>query len=172
MILKTTDAGMTWNRIELSFLSPDVDLMCVNFYDANTGISVGEEGTEIYTIDGGNTWSDAPPAVWSSLNNSNSKIENKKSKENMVDLIHNFPNPFNPSTTIYFVLPFDSKITLKVYDLSGREVSELVNEYKEAGTHSVVFNGENLASGVYFYRIIANDGKHSFVKTMKMLLNK
>jgi len=172
MILKTTDAGMTWNRIELSFLSPDVDLMCVNFYDAKTGISVGEEGTEIYTADGGDTWSDKPPSAWTTINNSDSKINNPESKENMVDLIHNFPNPFNPTTTIYYVLPFDSKISLKVYDLSGREVSELVNGYKEAGTHSVIFNGENLSSGVYFYRIIANDGKHTFAKTMKMLLNK
>ena len=172
MLLKTTDAGITWYRIDLSFLPQDVDLMCVNFYDSQTGISVGEEGTEIYSIDGGDTWSHEPPTAWSSAINSNSKIENKKSKANMEDLIHNFPNPFNPTTTIYYVLPFDSKIILKVYDLSGREVSELVNGTQEAGVHSVLFNGANLSSGVYFYRITANYGKHTFAKTMKMLLTK
>jgi hypothetical protein len=83
-------------------------------------------------------------------------------------LSQNYPNPFNPSTTIKFALPKDGFVTMKVYDISGREVARLVNEQKKAGYHDVLFNASNLASGVYFYRIQSND----FVMTKRMVLIK
>lgn len=83
-------------------------------------------------------------------------------------LEQNFPNPFNPSTTIKFELPKTSHVTLTVYDVLGREVSLLVNEKKNAGSYHVKFDGSNLASGVYFYRIQAGD----FVQTKRLLLLK
>jgi hypothetical protein len=83
-------------------------------------------------------------------------------------LSQNYPNPFNPSTTIKFALPKDGFVTLKVYDISGREVARLVNEQKKAGYHDVLFNASNLASGVYFYRIQSND----FIMTKRMVLIK
>lgn len=63
------------------------------------------------------------------------------------------PNPFNPSTTISFALPEAGRVSLKVYDIVGREVAQLVNERKEAGKYSVIFNANNLVSGMYFCRL-------------------
>lgn len=70
-------------------------------------------------------------------------------------LNQNYPNPFNPSTVISYVLPSNSLVTLKVYDVLGRLVATLVDERHSAGTHSVVFNGARFASGVYFYELTA-----------------
>lgn len=67
----------------------------------------------------------------------------------------NYPNPFNPTTAISYRLPNSGRVELKVYDVLGREVITLVREYQEARVHTAYFNGENLASGVYFYRLTA-----------------
>lgn len=69
------------------------------------------------------------------------------------NLSGNYPNPFNPSTTISFNLTVSGFTTLKVYDIMGREVTELISSELNAGSHSVTFNGENLASGIYYYRL-------------------
>jgi hypothetical protein len=69
-------------------------------------------------------------------------------------LYQNFPNPFNPTTSIRFDLPVEGIVTIKVYDLLDRELAVLVNrERVTSGSHSVEFRGDNLPSGVYFYRI-------------------
>lgn len=81
-------------------------------------------------------------------------------------LYNNYPNPFNPVTQISYSLPQNHFVTLKVFDVLGREVATLLNEYKEAGTHSVEFNAIDLPSGVYFCRL--NTG--AFSQTKKMLL--
>jgi hypothetical protein len=84
-------------------------------------------------------------------------------------LLHqNYPNPFNPSTTIKFELPRASQVTLRVYDVLGREVSLLVNERKDAGVYEVKFDGWNLASGVFFYRLQTG----TEVQTKKLVLMK
>ena len=80
----------------------------------------------------------------------------------------NYPNPFNPTTKINFALPKQGLVTIKVYDLLGKEVETLVNEVKSAGKYTVDFNGSKLSSGVYFYRIQAND----FVDVKRMMLVK
>ncbi len=90
----------------------------------------------------------------------------------------NYPNPFNPETTISYTIPSNvkgetAKVTLKVYDVLGKEVATLIDEYKQAGTYNEKFNvktrhGASLQSGVYFYRLQAG----SFVQTKKMLLIK
>ena len=84
------------------------------------------------------------------------------------DLYQNYPNPFNPATTINYTIPERSNVSLKVYDLTGREIATLVKEVQEAGGHSVNFNAEKLSSGVYFYKIAA--GK--FISVKKMILIK
>jgi hypothetical protein len=84
----------------------------------------------------------------------------------VVALNQNFPNPFNPSTTISFALPRTENITLKVYDMLGREVATLVDGREDAGEHSVKWNAEGFASGVYFCRMQAN----GIVLTQKILL--
>lgn len=83
-------------------------------------------------------------------------------------LSQNYPNPFNPVTTIEYSLAKAGSIELRVYDVLGKEVEELVNDYKQAGTYSVSFYAEDLPSGTYFYTINV-DG---FVATRKMILNK
>lgn len=69
----------------------------------------------------------------------------------------NYPNPFNPSTNIKYSIPADGIVTLKVYDLLGKEVSTLVNDYQQAGTFDVVFDGSKLASGVYYYQLTSGE---------------
>lgn len=83
-------------------------------------------------------------------------------------LSQNYPNPFNPTTTIKYQLPITGHVTLKVYDLLGREVATLVNEEKTPGNYQVKFDGSNLSSGVYFYRMQAGD----FTQTKKIVLLK
>lgn len=84
----------------------------------------------------------------------------------------NYPNPSNPVSKIDYQLPFDAHVQLAVYDITGKVVKELINEDQSADYHSVVFDGSNLASGVYFYRISVSAAKGSFEKSMKMLLVK
>jgi predicted phosphodiesterase len=83
-------------------------------------------------------------------------------------LNQNFPNPFNPVTKISFGLPAPSLVILKIYDLSGREVVELVNKEYTAGYHEVEFDGSNFASGIYAYKLEAG----SFVQEKKMIILK
>jgi len=83
-------------------------------------------------------------------------------------LAQNYPNPFNPATNISYTLPSAQTVTLKVYDLLGREVATLVNGRQSAGNYVVQFNASSLASGVYFYRLQAG----SFAETRKMMLLK
>ena len=83
-------------------------------------------------------------------------------------LNQNYPNPFNPSTTISFALPRADNMTLRVFDLLGREASVIKLGQLEAGPHSITFDGSNLASGIYFYTLASNH----FTATRKMLLMK
>jgi hypothetical protein len=93
---------------------------------------------------------------------------NSTDELNNFSLDENYPNPFNPSTTIRFSLPENGVTTLKVYDISGSEVSSLVDGNLEAGEHEVNFNASNLASGTYFYRLTSG----SFTDVKKMMLVK
>ena len=79
-------------------------------------------------------------------------------------LEQNFPNPFNPTTSILYNLKEESFVTLKVYDVLGKEVEVLVNENKSAGQHEIFFNAKNIASGIYFYGLTA--GKIHEMKKM------
>jgi len=84
------------------------------------------------------------------------------------NLYQNYPNPFNPSTILKYSIVKKGEVKLTIYDILGREVSVLVNEVKDPGYYEVNFNASNLASGVYFYRLVAGN----FVSTRKMLLLK
>jgi hypothetical protein len=81
-------------------------------------------------------------------------------------LYQNYPNPFNPSTTITFDLPRESKVTLRVYNTLGEEITTLISERRPAGKYECVWNSKSIASGIYIYRLEANN----FVETRKMIL--
>lgn len=83
-------------------------------------------------------------------------------------LEQNYPNPFNPSTVISFQLPVSSHVTLKVFDVNGREVATLIDEEMSAGTHTVTFAPRDFTGGVYFYKIAAGE----FTQTRKAVLLK
>lgn len=87
---------------------------------------------------------------------------------NKYSLSQNYPNPFNPVTKISFAVAVAGQVTLKVYDMTGREVKTLVNETKAPGFYSIDFNGSNLSSGIYLYRLTTKD----FSDTKKMALIK
>jgi hypothetical protein len=87
-------------------------------------------------------------------------------------LYQNYPNPFNPTTKIAYDIPRDAKVKLVIYDILGREMKTLVNnEFRSAGKYITEFNGSNLASGIYFARILVNEGK-DFMAVKKMVLVK
>lgn len=83
-------------------------------------------------------------------------------------LAQNYPNPFNATTTISFQLPVASRTDLKIYDISGRFITEIINGWRDAGQHEVTFDGSNLASGIYVYELRAGD----FISSGKMVLIK
>jgi hypothetical protein len=89
-------------------------------------------------------------------------------KPEKYSLLQNYPNPFNPVTTIEYSIPQGSNVSIKVYDMLGREVASLVNKYQETGTYVVEWNASALSSGVYLYTIKSG----SFAETKKMILSK
>ncbi len=146
-IMLTNDSGLSYqNLLEVDYLT--FQICDVSALDDNTLILVATHGKIArYTLDSSDV-NEAVPAK---------AIQ-----------ILNFPNPFNPATTISFTLPTDSHITLTVHDITGRKVATLADNFMGAGKHSAVFNGSDLASGVYFYRLESKD----FAKSGKMLLIK
>lgn len=138
------------NGIEYSFLS-DSGLGKISSLDnKNRSLAIGENSKGKIKLFGkiGNTLSTKLPEKF--------------------ELYQNYPNPFNPSTQIKYAVKENGMVTLKVYDVLGKEVASLVNEEKQAGTYTVTFDAGKMASGIYFYTITANN----FQKTKKMLLIK
>jgi len=152
IILNTTDGGNNW--IRQNSITPN-DLYNVFFTDAYNGTAVGEDGTIINT---------SFPGVTSI----ESEIENKIDQLPSDYLLsQNYPNPFNPTTSLQYTIGSLQFVTLKVYDVLGREVAMLVNEEKQAGEYEVEFNAANLPSGIYFYQLKA--GQYSETKKMVLL---
>jgi len=151
IIQSTTNSGINW--INQTSLNPGVNYRSVYFTDSLTGWVVGDSGIILKTTTGG---------VLTNFSNISSEIPDKFS------LSQNFPNPFNPRTIINYQLSMFSFVSIKVYDVLGNEVVELVNEKQNAGSYSVEFDGSGFASGIYFYRLETG----SFVDTKKMTLIK
>ena len=104
-------------------------------------------------------------AIYNNLDSAVNEQNNLSIKS--FELSQNYPNPFNPETRISYALPTSKVVTLKIYDLLGKEIRTLVHEKQTAGLHTVVFNADGLASGVYFYKLRAGD---KFQQVKKMLL--
>lgn len=86
-----------------------------------------------------------------------------------ISLGQNYPNPFNSGTKISYSTPIEDKVTLKIYDLRGREIQTLVNGFTSAGEHAINFDGARLATGIYFYQLQTSQG---VTKTRKLVLVK
>jgi len=156
IILKTTDSGIKWGFQN----SPHIALRSVYFFDPDTGFAVGMNGTILKTTDGGGE-------IISNINYSGNIIAGNFS------LSQNYPNPFNPKTIIRYSIPSKANgqlsiVKLLVFDNLGKEIVTLVNEKQNAGSYSVEFNGENLSSGIYFYKLSAVE----FTETKRMILLK
>jgi hypothetical protein len=138
-----------------------------------TGRGVGQNNTEANTtlsiFDEGGTPGISPP-IYNDIPENNIPEENieNKSVPDKFSLGQNYPNPFNPSTVISFAIPMQAFVTVKVYDILGREVKTLMNETKPVGYYEINFNASDLPSGTYIYEIRAGN----FVETKKMILLK
>lgn len=151
-IYKTTNCGTSWNDISAPHIS---NSNVIYFVNDSTGWLAGTDGSIFKTTTGG---------VVTSFSQTSSQLP-----ENYL-LKQNYPNPFNPSTKINYEIKFSNFVSLKVFDLLGKEVAALVNEKQNAGSYAVDFNSAefNLPSGVYFYTLNTDD----FSETKKMLLIK
>ena len=146
-IFKTTDAGLNWFPQSPGSSSR---LNAAHFLTAETAWVVGDDGTILKTTNGGITF-----------------IEQSNNYAPLTYfLCQNFPNPFNPNTKIKFVIPKSEVVQIKVYNVLGKEIQTLLNDFKTTGTYDIELDANNLPSGVYFYRMISGN----YSETKKMIL--
>ena len=165
--------GVIQNLVQIGTVARGVQNFTDDEYilSKNNLNGVNYDARPYYSIEGTTAdpdWEYVPAQIQAkeSAKNSN-KSFNDEAVENYA-LEQNTPNPFNPSTIISYQVPNAGFVSLKVYDILGREVSTLVNEVKTQGKYSVRFNAANLTSGVYIYQLKAN----GFSSIKKMILTK
>ena len=141
-------------------------VVAVNNSTGNNPFTLTAPGQGTYRVNAG--FKNPNPRRWDSVmvDIGLTNVNENPISPNTFKLYDNFPNPFNPSTTVKYSLTKTSFTKIKIYDAVGNEVATLVNDIKTAGTHQVLFNAEGLSSGVYYYSI--NSG--SFSETKKMVL--
>lgn len=151
-ILRSADGGKSWTQ-QISD-APSYSLRSIYFIDKSNGIIVGNGGMILLTNNGGVT----------AINREENSLPTG------IMLYQNYPNPFNPSTVISYKVQTTSHVTLKIYDVLGKEVATLVNEEKAPGNYNSTFSIVNyqLPSGVYLYRLHAGN----YSETKKMILSK
>ena len=154
-----TAAASSWTQfsIDFSYFTNDIPDLCILQFliDGPTGVDfhVGS----YFLLDDLN------------LTGTNTSVNDKNFIPAKFSLDQNYPNPFNPSTKIKYDLPENSFVSLKVYNIIGKEVASLVNSVVPAGSHEVVFDATGLNSGIYFYTLKTGN---NFVQTRKMILMK
>jgi len=193
-ILKTIDAGITWNYILNDSTAPIINsLMILNenviYASGAYDFTSFNRGFIIKTVNGGISWTNESLPYSIALNDIKntsetgfavgfngtifkndhivSVIQISTTVPSSINLHQNYPNPFNPTTTINFDIPKQSFVLLKVFDMAGKEVQNLFQGIKSAGTYQVKFDGVNLNSGVYFYKLMT-DGA-SITKSMVLV---
>ncbi|MFH0734385.1 MAG: YCF48-related protein [bacterium] len=189
-VYKSSDGGTTLNTLFVNTQS-SFSITSAEFFGPANGYLATTEG--IYrTLDGGSTWNSninlscqsltfiSPTEGWGAsssygiIHTKNGGVSSVETIENGdfipdgYSLEQNFPNPFNPSTTILFNLPQNEFVTLKIYDILGKEITTLINQQLNAGSYKNLWSPSNLASGIYFYSLQA--GK--FNQTRKMIFLK
>jgi photosystem II stability/assembly factor-like uncharacterized protein len=160
LVRYTTNGGITWQEDDYFNGLTDGDIIALETVDFNTGIALVRNKT----LDGGET---------TTMFIVSSEPLSADDYGHLLPLKHsleqNYPNPFNPTTNIGYRIPEFGFVTLKVYDLLGKEVATLVNEEKPAGNYEVNFDASGLSSGIYFYKLkVGNE----FIETKKLVLLK
>ena len=149
-IAKTTDGGITWKRQFTNQVNSILN--SVYFIDDSVGYSVGGNGIILKTTTGGEL----------------TNVKTAISLPNSVALYQNYPNPFNPSTTISFHIVHGSFVTLKIFDLLGREIRTLIAEHMNPGSYNRTFDASALPTGAYIYRLESDN----YSLTKKLLIIK
>jgi len=178
--LYTSDGGVTWTPYALPV---NQEFTSIQFVDQQNGWMAGYGGSVYFTSNGGFTWNalNTPTTGWlediaidrngagyvvgdvgvvlkvtGGIINGIKRVSTPESPSSFM-LSQNFPNPFNPSTTIRYAVAHRSHVTLSVFNTLGQHIATLVNETQDAGYHDVHFDASGLASGVYFYRLSAGE---------------
>jgi len=188
-LYRSTDYGETWIKIYGNLVSS------ISFYNDHYLIAGLPSGQGLlFSSDRGTTWLNINQGlpynaqiIWNQIDSygylyaaadglglykSNSIVvdvnERKISSASTFELFQNFPNPFNSNTNIKYEILQASRVVVKVYDLMGNEVVTLINRYQEAGSYDLMFQADDLASGIYFYQLQASE----FIATKKLILLK
>jgi photosystem II stability/assembly factor-like uncharacterized protein len=154
-VYTSTDAGNSWTAFNGGTMQSTYVVRALNWRTTDLTLFAGVAGTSGFGV---HEYTFPPNIV----------IDPGPGVPKNFSLNQNYPNPFNPSTIIEYAVPKTAFVTVKVYDLMGKEVKTLVSETKQTGYYSLTFNASNLTSGVYFYKIIAGD----FTASKKMMLVK
>ncbi|MEP7145530.1 MAG: T9SS type A sorting domain-containing protein, partial [bacterium] len=195
-VYRTTDGGYSWTNISGAGTYHDL-----KFYDSNTGFVSAYNGRLARTTNSGQSWIDesyiSPGLNYNSFCFINSEVVYMLGSNNLFKttnggvltnyigsesqtaqsfrLFQNYPNPFNPSTKIMYEIPRSSFVSIKVFDNLGKELKELVYEFKRQGIFEVTFDGNNLPSGIYYCRLECfdqNKSSNSLIQVQKMILIK
>ncbi len=193
-MIKTSNGGLNWESIS-NGLNPIIQLRDIEFINSTSdiGFVVGNYGVVIKTSNGGNNWLPVSVPVEESFNavkfvnpitgwiigtngtilkTINGGLTGTELTGNSIpagyELSQNYPNPFNPTTNLEFGISEFEFVSLKVYDLLGKEVASLVNEKLNPGKYKIRYDASNLNSGVYYYKLSTDN----FVSTKKMTLIK
>lgn len=145
------DSGKSWSVIDVA--DEKLGGRDIVFTDENVGWLACDMGKVYRTINGGLGVS---------------SVQNSASVPEALQLMQNYPNPFNPETTIKYQLPVSDFVTLKIYDVLGKEVASLAEGFKQSGEHTISFDASKLSSGIYYYSLISGSTR----LTKKMLLLK
>ena len=193
-IVFSNNSGSTWNDVVVyKFNNGYAPIMSIDFINENFGVISTADGRVFRTTDGGFNWDEGKRISGSSINrikyinenegwavgdngsilyygNLTTDIKNNLliATPNYFKLFQNYPNPFNPTTTISYELPKGSNVQIIIYNILGKKIKELVSSYQNPGKHSVIWNANDFASGIYFYTIRA--GK--YIDTKKLVLLK
>lgn len=192
-IYKSSDRGLTWNKIYEPNAIIEIDYIFIDsknniYFITKTSLS---GSLYQYIYDNGPKWKNLNSefnslgvssivedsqghllvgtfngGVYRSYEKVTTSVEEKNRIPTTYKLFQNYPNPFNPTTNIEIQIPTTSLVTLEVYDVLGRKISTLLNQEKTAGIYNVVFDASNLSSGVYFYTLWTKE----FIQTKKMIL--
>ncbi len=161
-VYSSNDGGSSWTKLNSTGLPATVS-------PGNSISSITATSTDLFLYNqtqSGSTVDESKTGLYKT-GISPTSIKSLDNLPSQYSLLQNYPNPFNPSTKISFSIPATQLVSLKIYDLTGREISSLINRELNAGSYSFEFDGSNLSSGIYFYRL--NTANFSDVKKMILI---